>query len=266
MPRLAANLSWLYGELPFPERFAAAARDGFAAVEFLFPYDHPAKDIARWAEDAGVEIAMFNLPPGDWAAGERGLAGLPGREEAFSRSVEHALAYADALGVHKLHAMAGLLAPGVERACAWTVYLANLRAAAAMLAASGRTLLIEPINRRDMPGYLLQTLEAALAAVEAVGSANLRVQADLYHLQIEGGDMTRRLESAMRSVGHVQVAAVPDRGEPDAGELNHPHLFALLDALGYDGWVGCEYRPRGPTSEGLGWAAPLLNRGRRRSE
>lgn len=257
MPRFAANLSWLFTERPFPERFAAAASCGFAGVEFLFPYDYPPVDVARWAEEAGVEVVMFNLPPGDWAAGERGLAGVPGREEEFREAVATALDYADALGVARLHAMAGVVPPGVAREEAWLCYLRNLRAAAGLLAESGRTLLIEPINRRDMPGYLLATLEDALAAVEAVGAANLRVQADLYHLQIEGGDMTRRLEAAMPQIGHVQVAAVPDRGEPDRGELNHAHLFALLDAAGYGGWVGCEYRPRGRTEDGLGWLASL---------
>lgn len=249
MPRLAANLTWMFTEAPFPERFAAAAAAGFTAVEFQFPYTHSPEVVRGWLDAAGLELAMFNLPAGDWAAGERGLAGLPGREDDFRRSVDLGVRYALALGASRLHAMAGLVEHGAERA----TYVLNLRAAAATLADAGLELLIEPINPRDMPGYLLASLSDALAVMEAVGAPNLRLQADLYHLQIVGGDLTQTLRRHIGRIGHVQIAGVPDRNEPDSGEVAFPHLFAELDRLGYAGFVGCEYRPRGRTEDGLGW-------------
>lgn len=263
MPRLAANLSWLFGERPLPERFAAAAASGFAGVECLFP-DELAPDIlVDLLAAAELELVLFNLPAGDWATGERGLAALPGREAEFARGVEHARRYAVRCGTQRVHVMAGIVPDGADRARCLDAYLDNLRRAAAVFAEDGVTLLIEPINGRDMPGYLLSTLEQALSVLDQVAAPNLKVQADLYHLQIMGGDLTRRLATALPRIGHVQIAGVPDRAEPDRGEVRHEALFAALDAAGYDGWVGCEYRPAGRTEDGLGWAAPWLRSDRR---
>ncbi|MCM5680786.1 hydroxypyruvate isomerase family protein [Schlegelella sp. S2-27] len=253
MLRFAANLSMMYTEHAFLERFAAAAADGFQAVEFLFPYEHaPAELVARLREH-GLTQALFNLPPGDWAAGERGMAALPGREEEFAASVRQGLAYAQALGCKRVHAMAGLVPEGVDRQQLRAVYVANLRQAAAELAPHGITLLIEPINTRDMPGYFLNRQQQAHDIVAEVGAPNLKVQMDLYHCQIMEGDLATRLRHHLPQVGHVQIAGVPERHEPDAGEVNYPYLFALMDQLGYDGFVGCEYRPRAGSSVGLGW-------------
>lgn len=250
MPRFAANLSWLFTDAPFAARFDRAAAAGFTAVEFMFPYNHAPGEVAGWLRGAGLECVLMNAPPGDWEAGERGLAGLPGRREAFRRSIDTALTYADALACPRIHVMAGLKSHGAMR----STLEANLAWAAAKLASAGRALMVEAINRHDMPGYLVGSHAEAVAVHDAVGAANLRLQADLYHMQKTGGDLTATLTRDIARIGHVQVSAVPDRGEPDAGELNHPHLFATLDALGYAGWVGCEYRPRGATTEaGLGW-------------
>lgn len=253
MPRFAANLTMMFTEAPFPRRFAAAARAGFRAVEFLFPYDHDPQEVAGWLQENGLENVLFNLPPGDWAAGERGLAALPGREEAFRAGVERALQYALALGTPRLHAMAGLLPRDADRAACRETYIENLRHAARRLAAHGRTLLIEPINGRDMPGHFLQTQAEAHAIREAVAEPNLLVQMDFYHAQIMEGDLATMLTKHFPHIGHVQIAGVPERHEPDQGEVNYPYLFRLLDELGYDGWIGCEYRPRGRTEDGLGW-------------
>jgi 2-dehydrotetronate isomerase len=253
MPRFAANLSLMYTEHAFLDRFEAAARDGFDAVEFLFPYEFEATDIAARLQAHGLSQALFNLPPGDWAAGERGLACHPGREAEFAAGVRQALHYAQALGCARLHAMAGLLPPGVPQAQARATYVANLRAAALALAPHGVMLLIEPINTRDMPGYFLNWQQQAHDIVAEIGAPNLRVQMDFYHCQIMEGDLTRRLERHLAGVGHVQIASVPERHEPDQGEVHYPALFERLDALGYTGFVGCEYRPVADTSAGLGW-------------
>lgn len=256
MPRFAANLSFLYTEVPFLDRFAAAAEDGFAAVEFLFPYEHAPQAIAARLRDAGLTQALFNLPPGDWAAGERGLAALPGREAAFRAGVERALPYAAATGCTRLHAMAGIAPPGADRAALTATYAANLAWAARVLAPHGIELLIEPINPHDMPGYFLNTQAQAVEVIESVGAPTLRLQMDLYHAQIVEGDLTTKLARNFAHIGHVQIASVPRRHEPDEGELNYPALFDQLDALGYAGWVGCEYRPRATTRAGLAWFAP----------
>ena len=256
MPKFAANLSMMFTEVPFPQRFAAAARAGFGAVEFLFPYEHAPAEVAGWLREHGLENALFNLPPGDWAAGERGLAALPGREAEFRASVARALDYALAMGTQRLHAMAGLLPAGAgtaERAACRETYIENLRHAARELAKHGRTLLIEPINGRDMPGYFLTTQAAAHAIRAVVAEPNLKVQMDFYHAQIVEGDLATRFRKHFAGIGHVQIASVPARHEPDDGEVNYPCLFRLLDELGYDGWVGCEYRPRGKTEDGLAW-------------
>ena len=249
MPRFAANLSMMFTERPFMARFDAAAAAGFEAVEFLFPYAHPAAEIRGALDRNGLALALFNTPPGDWEAGERGLAALAGREAEFRDSIALALDYAAVLQPGRIHVMAGL----AQGAAARAVYLANLAYAAEV--AGGQGLSIEPINRRDMPGYHLSTSTDAVVVLDAVGAANLGLQFDLYHAQITEGDLTRRLEALMARIVHIQVAGVPERHEPDTGEVNFAHVFGVLDRLGYDGFVGCEYRPRGRTEEGLGWIA-----------
>lgn len=257
MPKFAANLTMMFNEVPFPQRFAAAAKAGFPAVEFLFPYDYPPAEVARWLQEAGLKNALFNMPPGDWAAGERGVASLPGREEEFRAGVARAIEYARALGTPSIHAMAGLLPSGADRKRHREVFVANLRHAAKALAGEGRTLLIEPINSRDIPGYFLNTQAEAHAIREEIDQPNLKVQMDFYHAQIVEGDLSVTLRKHIAHVGHVQIASVPDRHEPDEGEIDYRHIFRLLDELGYPGWVGCEYRPRGRTEDGLGWLKEL---------
>jgi len=252
MPRFAANLSMMFTERPFMERFDAAAAAGFEAVEFLFPYDYPAADIRDALERNGLAMALFNAPPGDWEAGERGTASLAGREAEFRESIVYALDYAAVLRPPRLHIMAGL----AEGAAARAVYIDNLAHAAA--AAGGQGLTIEPINNRDMPGYHLSTSTDAVAVLDAVGASNLGLQFDLYHAQIMEGDLTRRLETLMPRIAHIQIAGVPERHEPDTGEVNYPHLFGVLGRLGYEGFVGCEYRPAGRTEDGLGWLRRAL--------
>jgi hydroxypyruvate isomerase len=253
MPQFAANLTMMFADAPFGDRFARAAQAGFKGVEFLFPYEHAPEDIAGWLEETKLTNVLFNLPPGDWGAGERGLASLPGREAEFRASVARALGYARRLGTPRLHAMAGLLPAGADRARHRATYVENLRYAARELAKEGRTLLIEPINPRDMPGYFLNTQDEAHAICQEVEEANLMVQMDFYHTQIVQGDVTMTLRKHASRVGHVQIAGVPDRHEPDTGELDNGYLMRALDDLGYAGWVGCEYRPRGRTEDGLGW-------------
>jgi hydroxypyruvate isomerase len=253
MPKFAANLSMMYQEHAFLERFAAAAKDGFRAVEFLFPYDHPAEEIRKALTDNGLALALCNAPPGDWRAGERGLAALPGRKDDFRQSIEKALAYATVLGNKRLHVMAGLASS--EDHVARTTYLENLAYAAREAARVGVTVVIEPINPRDMPGYFLNRQADGHAIREEVGE-NLLVQMDLYHCQIVEGDLAVKLRTYIGGVGHIQVAGVPDRHEPDQGEVNYPYLFQLIDDLGYSGWIGCEYRPRAETSAGLSWLRP----------
>lgn len=257
MPRFAANVSTLYPEHALLDRIGAAARDGFAAVEVQSPYATPATEFARALRDARVEAVLMNAPQGDMDAGERGLAALPGREREFEASVGVALDYARAIGAPRVHVMAGK-PPPAGAAGAEAAFVRNLRFACEAFAPHGIRVLIEPINTRDMPGYFLTTPEQAVAIVAQVGAPNLALQFDLYHAQIMVGDLSKRLERHFRHIGHVQIAGVPDRHEPDTGEVNYPALFALLDQLGYDGWVGCEYRPArgtapGGTSSGLGW-------------
>ncbi len=256
MPRFAANLSMMYGEHAFLDRFAAAAADGFDAVEYLFPYDFPAAEIARRLADHGLQQALFNAPPGDWAAGERGLACLPGREAEFRAGVAKAIEYARVLGCPRIHLMAGLAPAGADRAALRAVYEANLGWAAAQ--AREIEFLIEPINTRDIPGFFLNRQDEAHAIVQRIGAPNLKVQMDLYHCQIVEGDLAKKLEAYLPTgrVGHLQIAGVPERHEPDVGEVNYRYLFERIDALGYAGVVGAEYRPRAGTSAGLGWFQP----------
>ena len=254
MPRFAANLSMLFTELPFLERFSAAAEAGFRGVEFLFPYEHPADALRQRLTSAGVEMVLFNLPPGDWGAGERGLAALPGREDEQRAGVAQALDYAQALDCPRLHMMAGVLPEGADPHACEAVYIDNLHHAAAEAARFGVTLLIEPINPIDMPGYFLTHQAQARRLIAAVGADNVRVQLDLYHCQMTEGRLSRTLTEQWPHLGHIQIAGVPGRHEPDeAGEINYRWLFGELDRLGYDGWVGCEYKPRAGTREGLEW-------------
>jgi hydroxypyruvate isomerase len=274
MPRFAANLSMMYTEHAFLDRFAAAAADGFDAIEYLFPYAFDRAVLAEHLRTNGLTQALFNAPPGDFESGERGLACLPDRVDEFRRGfVELALPYAAALGCHRVHVMAGLLPAGATPDALAACYLGNLAWAADQAARHGVAVLIEPINPRDIPGYFLNRQDQAHAWVQQIAAPNLQVQMDLYHCQIVEGDLamklrqylpgtlpgvssTARPESASR-VGHIQIAGVPERHEPDLGELNYPYLLDLIDALGYTGFVGCEYRPRdnrpGGTSAGLGW-------------
>ena len=262
MPKFAANLSLMYTELPFPARFAAAAADGFGAVECQFPYAWPAAELAARRADAGLAQVLINAPPGDFAAGERGLACLPGREAEFRRAfAASALPYATAMQCPRVHVMAGLVPPGSDRARLPATFVDNLGWAAREAAAAGVQVLIEPINPRDVPGYFLNRQDHGHEILDLVGAPNLAVQMDLYHCQIVEGDVAMKLRHWLAPerrarVGHVQIAGVPERHEPDDGELCYPYLFALLDELGWNGWVGAEYRPRAGTSAGLGWFAP----------
>lgn len=263
MPRFAANISMMYNELDFLDRFSAAARDGFTGVEFLFPYSYLVGDIKSRLDQHGLAQALFNCPPGDWTAGERGIACLPGREEEFRRGMERALGYAHVLGNKHLHVMAGLVRPGQkrpeqDRARHRDVYLHNLAYAAQQAAAQGITVVIEPINLRDMPGYFLNRQDDAHAVCREVGAPNLKVLLDLYHCQIVEGDLAAQMRRDIAGIGHMQVAGVPERNEPDCGEVDYPYLFRLMDELGYEGWVGCEYRPKAGTSEGLTWLRTWL--------
>jgi hydroxypyruvate isomerase len=257
MPRFAANISMMFNEVPFLERFARARASGFEGVEFLFPYEHPAADIADALKAANLTQALFNMPPGDWSKGERGMAAIPGREEEFRDSLELALTYADALDCERVHCMAGVIPENVEYAEAEAVYIANLTLAASRLAEAGRTLLIEPLNPRDAPGYFISRQDVARDLVQRLGLSNLKVQFDMYHCQIVHGDLIRWTEAMMPVTAHVQIADVPDRNEPGTGEINYKNVLAKLDALGYSGWVGCEYRPLGNTEDGLVWMQEL---------
>ncbi|MGI9489710.1 MAG: hydroxypyruvate isomerase family protein [Geminicoccaceae bacterium] len=262
MPRFAANISTMFTEHTLVDRVKAAGDAGFEAVECQFPYEVLAADMKAALDAAGIPLVLINTPPGDFAAGERGLAALPGREADFRAAMAEALDYAEAVGCRKIHVMAGVLPEGVTRDDGFTLFGENLRHAVSET--DGRPvdmLLIEPINTRDIPGYLLNRPEEARnliesigAAVEPVGAADLRLQYDFYHTQIMRGDVAKGLEAFWPLIGHVQFAGVPERQEPDIGELNHTYLFECLDHLGYEGWVGAEYFPAGRTEEGLSWA------------
>ena len=273
MPKFAANLSMLYNELPFLDRFEAAARDGFLGVECLFPYAWSAQEMAARLQGNGLRQVLLNAPPGGtdaassvaaWDSALRGTACVLGREAEFRQGVEMALAYAETLDCPRIHLMAGLVPTGVERDAVRATYVTNLRWAAAQAAQAGRGVLIEPINARDMPRYFLNRQDHAHEIVAEVGAPNLQVQMDLYHCQIVEGDVATKLRQYLPTgrVGHIQIAGVPERHEPDSGELNDRYLLGVLDTVaaqcGWDGWVGCEYRPRrgavpNGTSHGLGW-------------
>jgi 2-dehydrotetronate isomerase len=261
--RFSANLSFLFNEVPFLERFGEAAHAGFRAVEFAFGYDYQARDIAARAGEHKLEVVLINAPPGNLEAGDRGLASLSGREHEFAASVVTALRYAQALKCPRVHVMAGVLpenADAEERARRLRTFKRNLRFACQEAAEQNVAILIEPLNARDNPRYLLNTQAEAHAIREEIGMANLKVQMDLYHAQVVEGDLTTKIRRYLPHVGHIQVAGVPARNEPDTGELNYEYLFRVLDELKYDGWIGCEYRPAVNTAAGLGWLYKLIDR------
>lgn len=260
MPRFAANLSMLYNDLDFLDRYAAAARDGFKAVEFLFPYAYEPSVLRARLKAHGLQQVLFNAPPGDWDAGERGIACVPGREAEFRAGIERAIDYAQVLECPRIHVMAGIVPGNADAAAVHATYVSNLRIAARLAAVHGIQLMLEPINGRDMPGFFLSRQDQAHALITEIGEPNIRVQMDLYHCQIVEGDLAAKIRQYLPSglVGHIQIAGVPERHEPDVGEINYPYLFDLMDKLGFEGWVGCEYKPaRGAaphaTRDGLGW-------------
>jgi 2-dehydrotetronate isomerase len=278
MPKFAANLSMMYAEVPFLDRFEAAAKDGFRAVEFLFPYEWKKEELAARLKGNGLQQVLFNMPPGGtdrdgiaaaWGGGSRGITCLPGRENEFQSGLGLALDYAYALDCPRIHLMAGLMPAGQEREALQPTYINNLRWATQQAARAGRDILIEPINTRDMPRFFLNRQDHAHEIIGEVGAANLKVQMDLYHCQIVEGDVAMKIRQYLPTghVGHFQIAGVPERHEPDMGEVNYPYLFGVIDEVskecGWDGWIGCEYRPRlggqpGGTSAGLGWLKPWL--------
>jgi hydroxypyruvate isomerase len=256
MPKFSANLSFLYPELPFLDRIAAAASDGFPAVEYLGPYDHPPEAVAEALAANGLEQALFNLPSGDWVGGERGLGCLPERVEEFRQGVDTAIRYAKALNCPKVNCLAGIAPTGIDRATLEATLVANLGYAAPRLAEAGIKLLLEPINLRDIPGFFVSTTAHAERILDAVGSDNLFIQYDVYHMQVMQGDLVPTYERLRERIAHVQIADNPGRHEPGTGEINYGFVLSELDRLGYDGYVGCEYKPLAGTSEGLGWMAP----------
>jgi hydroxypyruvate isomerase len=255
MPKLAANLSMLFPQLDFLERFAAARAAGFRYVEYQFPYAYDAAQLAQRARDAGVQVVLHNLPAGDMAKGERGIACLPGREREFREGVERAIEYAAAVACPRVNCIAGLASADAEH---FNVLVANLRHAARRLGELGVQLLIEPINTRSVPGFFLTGTRQAIDVLNAVGEANAFLQYDMFHMQIMEGDLARSIERLLARIGHIQIADVPGRHEPGSGEINFDFLLRHLDAIGYSGWVGCEYNPSGDTVEGLRWAKPYL--------
>ena len=251
--RLCANLSMMFNEVSFLERFDVAARAGFKGVEFLFPYEHSAAEIRARLEANGLEMVVFNAPPGNWTGGERGTASLPGRQPQFRDGVKQALDYAAALGNHLVHVMAGIPGKDVAFAIAAATYAVNLAWAGEQAHAAGVKLVIEPINHRDMPGFHLNTMAQGAALVDAIGRDRLGLQFDIYHCQVTEGDVTKRMETFMPVIAHMQLADVPARNEPGTGELGWEFIFRRIDELGYRGWLGCEYRPAGETIAGLAW-------------
>jgi hydroxypyruvate isomerase len=258
MPKLAANLSMLFTEVPFLERFAAAARAGFRAVEYQYPYEWPAEDIAASAREAGVEVVLHNTPRGDPQRGEHGTACLPGREGRFREDFERALHYARTVGCARVHCTAGVMPPGASRADLQATYVANLRHASGLLAAHRMQVLIEPLSVHTVAGYFLTGSAQAIQVLDQVGAANALLQYDLFHMQVMEGNLAATIERLLPRIGHMQVADVPGRREPGSGELNFAFLLPHIDRLGYSGWIGCEYNPAAATVEGLKWAKSYL--------
>lgn len=258
MPRLCANLSMLFGETGFPDRFAAAARAGFRGVECQFPYDYDKDELADRLREHGLTQVLHNLPAGDWASGERGIACLPDRVGEFQDDVGRGVEYAAALGCRRLNCLAGIGPPGGDPERLRRTLVDNLAFAARELDGAGIELLLEPVNTRDVPGFLVNRTEDALRIMDAVGSDNLRLQYDIYHMQVMEGDLARTIERSISRIGHLQLADNPGRHEPGTGEINFRFLLDRIDELGYDGWIGCEYVPAGDTDAGLAWTAPYL--------
>ena len=260
MPRLAANLSMMFTEVDFPDRFAAAASAGFTGVEYLFPYARPADVIADCLASNDLVQVLFNIPAGDWDAGERGIACLPDRVGEFRDGVGRALDYARATGCRLLHAMSGVAPDGSHPDRLTATFVDNIRFAAEAAAGQSIDITLEPINSKvDLPGYFLDSTAQALAVIEAVDRPNVRLQYDIYHMQIMEGDLARTIETLLPKIGHMQLADNPGRHEPGTGEINFPWLLGRIDALGYAGWIGCEYQPAAATEAGLDWARPYLN-------
>jgi hydroxypyruvate isomerase len=258
MPRFNANLSMMFNEVDFRDRFAAAAKAGFKGVEFLFPYAYGKDELAEIAAKNKLEVVLFNMPPGDWDAGERGMACDPSRVGAFQEGVGTAIDYAKTLGCKQIHCMAGLRPRGVNEEKMRDTYIANLQFAGKELAKHGLTLLIEAINTRDIPGFYLNYSRQAFDIMHYANVPNLSFQYDIYHMQIMEGDLAPTIEKNLQNIGHMQLADTPGRHEPGTGEINYPFLFQHVDEIGYHGWIGCEYRPAGATEAGLGWMKPYL--------
>jgi hydroxypyruvate isomerase len=257
MPKFAANLTMLFTELPFMQRFEAAAKAGFEAVEYLFPYPFEKKELTAALRANGLQQVLHNLPAGDWDKGERGIACHPDRTGEFREGIAMAIDYATALGCPQLNCLVGKVPAGVSAEAAHKTVVENLRLAAGELEAAGLRLLIEPINTFDIPGFFLTRTDQALALIDEVGSSNLRVQYDIYHAQRMEGELGNTLSKNLARIGHIQLADNPGRGEPGTGEINYPWLFRHIDSIGYEGWIGCEYKPRATTAEGLGWRQAL---------
>ena len=259
MPKLAANLSMLFPELPFLERFAAAAKAGFRGVEYQYPYDWQPADIAAAARDARVEVVLHNMPPGDAQRGERGTACLPGREQRFRDDLERAIEYARVVRCRSLHLLAGVAPQGVDRAALHATFVSNLKQAARRLAPEGMRALIEPLSERTVANCFLRSSAQAARVLDDVGADYVFIQYDLFHMQIMEGNLAATIARLLPRIGHMQIADVPGRDEPGNGEINFDFLLRHIDALGYSGWVGCEYNPKGDTLEGLKWARPYLS-------
>lgn len=258
MPKFAANLTMLFNEVEFLDRFEAAARAGFRGVEFLFPYPYPREQLAERLQAHGLVQVLHNLPAGDWGAGDRGIACHPERVGEFQDGVGRAIEYARALGCRQVNCLAGIPPRGVDPDRVRETFVGNLRFAAWELGKAGIRLLTEPINTRDVPGFYLCRTEQALGIMDEVGSDNLALQYDIYHMQVMEGDLAATIERHLGRIGHLQLADNPGRHEPGTGEIHYPFLFGFLDKLGYQGWIGCEYKPLGTTWEGLGWVTPYL--------
>ena len=257
MPKFAANLTMLFNEVPFLDRFESAAKAGFKAVEFLFPYAYPVEEIRQRLDANGLELVLHNLPAGDWDAGERGIACHPDRVSEFREGVGKAIAYATALGVKQVNCLAGKAPAGVSEDVLRQTFVDNLRFAAAELKKAGLRLLIEPINTFDIPGFYLNRTVQAVEILDEVGADNAFVQYDIYHAQRMEGELAATAQKYLSRIGHVQLADNPGRNEPGTGEINYPFLFAHLDRIGYDGWIGCEYKPAAATEAGLDWRQRL---------
>ncbi|MCA0431847.1 MAG: hydroxypyruvate isomerase [Proteobacteria bacterium] len=255
MPKFAANISLMFPEVPFLERFAAARSAGFKAVEFQFPYAFAVKDIADRVKDNGLEVILFNLPPGDFDKGERGIACLPGREDEFRSGIGRMLEYAKAVNCRKINCLSGIKPQGLDREAALGTLASNLAIAADALGKEGVQLLVEPINVVDIPGFLLNRSSDGIAMLDRVGSSNIWLQYDVYHMQRMEGEISATVQRLLPRIGHIQIADAPQRFEPGTGEVNYRHVLNHIDAIGYTGWIGCEYKPRTTTVEGLRWIA-----------